>query len=125
VLQRVPQQHEDAVGIEWLLENVVRAQLRGLDGSLNRGVSADHHDLCRWVDLLDAAQSLEAVHARHLHVHEHEVRPPLLVFGDAIRGVAGGADLVALELQELAERGPDALLVIDDEDASAHLAVVL
>jgi hypothetical protein len=34
-------------------------------------------------------------------------------------------DLVTLELQELAERGPNALLVIDDEDASAHLGVVL
>ena len=27
--------------------------------------------------------------------------------------------------QQLPERGPDALLVIDDEDASAHLGVVL
>jgi hypothetical protein len=34
-------------------------------------------------------------------------------------------DLVALELEQLTERGPDALLVIDDEDASAHLEVVL
>jgi hypothetical protein len=34
-------------------------------------------------------------------------------------------DLVPLELQELSERGPDPLLVVDDEDASAHLVVVL
>jgi hypothetical protein len=32
---------------------------------------------------------------------------------------------VALELQKLAERGSDSLLVVDDEDASAHLGVVL
>jgi hypothetical protein len=34
-------------------------------------------------------------------------------------------DLVALELEQLAERGPYALLVVDDENAPAHLGVVL
>jgi hypothetical protein len=30
--------------LEWLLENVVRAELRRLDRGLDRGMSADHDD---------------------------------------------------------------------------------
>ena len=43
------------------------------------------------------------------------------VLGDAVDRVADRAHLVALELEQLAERGADALLVVDDEDPSAHL----
>ena len=42
--------------------------------------------------------------------------------------VRRGAHLVALELEQLAERRADALLVVDDEDAAVHgdgLGVVL
>jgi hypothetical protein len=87
-------------------------------------VAADHHHRRRWVDLLDTPQPFEAIHPGHLHVHEHEVRTPLLVLGNAVGRVACRANLVALELEELAECGPDALLVVDDEDASAHLTVL-
>ena len=43
-----------------------------------------------------------------------------LVLGDAVGRVGDGAHLVALELEQLAERGANALLVVDDEDAAAH-----
>ena len=44
------------------------------------------------------------------------------VLGEPVDRVGDGAHLVALELEQLAERGADALLVVDDEDAAAHLA---
>ena len=76
------------------------------------------------VDLLDAPERLEPVHPGHLHVHEHEVRTPLLVLGDPVGRVADRVHLVALELEQLAERCADSLLVVDDEDASAHLVAL-
>ena len=39
---------------------------------------------------------------------------------DAAHRVRGGAHLEALELEELAEGGADALLVVHDEDATVH-----
>src|SRR5205085_801854 len=41
MLERIPQRDEDAVRVERLLEDVVRAKLGCFDGRLDRGVPAD------------------------------------------------------------------------------------
>jgi hypothetical protein len=83
-------------------------------------VAADHHDDGGGVELAQAFQRLDAVDPRHLHIHEDQVRLPLPVLRDAVGGAADAAHLVTLVLEQLAERRADSLLVIDDEDASAH-----
>jgi hypothetical protein len=48
------------------------------------------------------------------------MRSPALVFRDAIRGAAQGADLVSLELEQLSKCGAYALLVVDYENPAIH-----
>src|SRR5690348_12383194 len=116
MLERVPERDENTIGVERFLENVVGAELRRLDGGLDRSVAADHHDDRAWIALLDLAQGLEAVDAGHLDVKEDEVRLPAFILGDPVDGVRDGAYLIPLELEQLAECGPHALLVVDDEN---------
>ena len=120
VLQRVAQRDENAVGVERLLENVVCAQLRGFDGGLNRRVSADHDDDRARIALLDLLERLDAVDAGHLHIEEDEIRPLLGVFRQTVHGISDRAHLVTLELEQLPECGADALLVVDDQNATRH-----
>jgi hypothetical protein len=101
-LERVPEEQEHTVGVERLLEEVVRAGLRRLDGRLDRAVPAHHHDQCGRVGLTQAAERVEAVHAGHLHVHEDEVRPEPLVLGEPFRSAGRDAHVVALVLEQLA-----------------------
>ena len=94
--------------------------LRRLHGGLDRGVTTDHHDDRGGILLAQLPERLEPVDPRHLHIHEDEMRLEARVLGEAVDGVRHGPHLVALELEQLAERGPNALLVVDDEDAAAH-----
>src|SRR5687768_10280172 len=87
-------------------------------------MTADHDDSCAGVDLTNALQRLHAVHAGHLHVEKDEVRPPFLIFGDPVDCIRDRTDLVALVLEELSESRANPLLVVDDEDSSAHPVVL-
>src|SRR5690349_1555620 len=120
MLQCISQRDENAIGIQRLLEDIIGAELRRLDRGLDRRMTADHYDNRRRVFLLDPLQRLDAIDARHLHIEEHEIRPPLLVFTDAVDCIGHRVHLVALELEELTERRPDTLFVVDDENSSAH-----
>ena len=121
MLERVAQRDQNAIGVERLLENVVGAELRRLDRGLDGRVAADHHDdrardRCSRMRLSASSPSMP----RHLHVHEDEIRVPLLVLGDRVDRVRDRAHLVAVVLEQLAERGANPLLVVDDEDLRAH-----
>ena len=63
------------------------------------------------------SQHLEAVHARHLDVEQHQVRR--LALGEREPFLAGrGADeLVAFVFERHPQRIADGRLVVDDEDA--------
>src|SRR5690606_33520452 len=71
-------------------------------------------------ELFDAAQCLDPVHTRHLHIEKHELRPPSLEGGNGLGTVRFAPDLVPLVFEELAQRRPDALLVVDHQNAPAH-----
>ncbi len=75
------------------LEQVARGA--GLDDLLHVLVVVVHaqdEDLDRGVALLDVARRLEAVHARHDHVHEHDVGTQGLDLLEGLTSVAGLAD---------------------------------
>ena len=116
--QRIPQRDENAIGVEWLFQDVVRPVLRRLHGSLDRRVPADHHDDGVRILLAQLSQRFEAVDPRHLHIHEDEMGMKARVLREAIHGVTRRAHLEAFELEELAECGADPLLVVDDQDAT-------
>src|SRR2546427_10262850 len=68
---------QDAVGVERLLQEIVRAQLGRLDRGLDRSMTGDHHDLRVRVELAQLSQRLEAVHALHLDVQKDQMGPEL------------------------------------------------
>ena len=86
-----------------------------LDG-VERGVGRDHHDLHRRVDRLDALEKLDAVHPRHLHVHEDHVRSETRQDCQHLLAAAGGEDLVA-RLEDHADGFTRAFLVVDHQYA--------
>ena len=84
---------------------------------LGLGEGRDHDD-GREALLADHGRSLEAVHARHLDVHEDDVRVQPARELDGLLAVARLADhVVALLLQHLAEVHADDGLVLGDDDA--------
>ena len=120
VLQRVAERQQDAVGIKRLFEEVVRAELRGFDGGLDRAVSGDHHHLGVGIELAQLAQRLEAVHPLHLHIQEDEVRPELGVEPQRLPPRRAGLHFDLFELEHLLQRFADALFVVDHQHAAAH-----
>ena len=63
-------------------------------------------------------QQLDAVHARHLEVGQHQVGRELLELAERLEAVGGGLDRVALVAQELGQRGARVDLVVDDQNVS-------
>jgi hypothetical protein len=118
--ERVPQSDENPIGVQRLLEDVVRAPLRRFHSGLDCRMPADHDDDRGRVDFAQPFQSFEAVDPGHLHVEENQMWPEALVLGDAVGRVVRRANLVALELEQLSERLADSCLVIDDQDFSRH-----
>ena len=118
--QRVADGEQHAVGVERLLEEVVGAELGGLDRRLDRAVTRDHDDDRVRVLLAQLLQHLEPVESRHLDVEQHQVRPALAVEAERLVAGAGLQHLVALVVEQLLQRGADARLIVHHEDAVAH-----
>ena len=104
-----------AEGLDQVLEGPVGQRvLHRLQGRVGR----DHHDLDAGVDALDAAEELDAVHLRHLDVHEDQVRVEALQRTQRRFTAIGGGDVVP-GLEDHAERFPRPHLVVHHEDARA------
>jgi hypothetical protein len=72
-LERILGQREDLRGVEWLHHVVERAVLHRLDGGLRRAKGGHEDDQLPGVHPAHVLQGLDAAHAAHAHVHEHEV----------------------------------------------------
>ena len=88
---------------------------RSLHG-VERRVGRDHHDLHPRIERLHALEELDAVHPRHLHVHEDHVRAHRRQDGQHLLAAPGREDLVA-RLEDHADGLAWAFLVVDDQDA--------
>ena len=99
------------------LHEVVHRALRQRLGGRGRVVHGrEHHDREVGVDLQREGDELEARHARHAHVGEHQHE---LLAGEQVeRGRAGfaGGHIVAARAEELAQRAADELLVVHHDD---------
>jgi len=123
LLQGVAQDQQDPLALERLFHEIERAELGRLDRGADRAVARDHHHRQLGLALAELGQHLETVHPRHLDIEEHRVR---LQDFDALQRFGAGCRLLeheSLVLKDSLERGPDVLLVIDDENAGlAHKA---
>ena len=119
-----PRQHQRAldggahlfVG-ERLDQVLVRAQPHGLDGRLHRRVRGhqDHLDLGR--ARADAAQHLEAVHARHRQIAQHHLRVVVEALEALFARTRGDHLALPVVAEQDRQRAPHVGLIVDDEDA--------
>src|SRR4029077_12440432 len=101
------------------LRDVARAAR--LEGPLpfahhRQGGERNHRNVSRSFVVLQAAGERQPVHARHLHVHEDEVRGAGREPLERLLGAARHLDSKAFALEHRAGEQPVRLVVLDDED---------
>src|SRR5262249_52904603 len=122
VLERVLEEPEELVRLEWLLEDVKRAgALRGLHRLAHRAVGSDDEDLERGIAPLQLTGELQAVAVGQHQIHDRGVRIALAERAQRLAHAAGRAHAVALALERHAQAIGDGLLVVDDEN---HLSAL-
>src|SRR3546814_11248870 len=100
---------QQAVRLERLLDEVVGAQLDGVDGGLDVAVAGDHHHRRGRRFLLHGAEDLHAVERRVLQpdIEHHEARPALAPQFPRAVAVAGNAGLITLLLPDTRDQHAD------------------
>ncbi len=116
LLERLLEHDLQLLDVDRLAEVVLRAQLHGLDGGLHRAVGRHHDDHRLRADLLDLGQQLDAVHARHAQVGQHDVGLDLLEQLQPGARVVRARDLVAVLVEQRLERRGGVHLVVDDHE---------
>ena len=119
VLERPRDGEQHLFERERLLDEVVRAELGGLHGGLDRAVPGDHHDDRVGPDALELGERLEPVHALHPDVEDGEVWRLVGDDPERVRTAADSGDAVPLVFQDAAHRRLDRGLVVDDQDMLA------
>ncbi len=101
---------------ERLGDIVKRALLHGLDRGLDRSECGheDHGQL--GVDLADLREQLEPVHARHLQVGDHALRPLVGNTRERSAGIGRRDHHVALAAENRCDAVAHKFFVIDDEN---------
>ena len=116
--QGLVDEDQDLGDFEGLEDVVEGAHLGGLDGGFRRSEGGHDDDGKLGLDGAHGLKGLEAVHARHAHVHDDEVEPLGLHHGQAGLPAAGRPNGVAFLAQELLEALPQMRIVVNDQDRS-------
>ena len=121
-LERAPDRDLQALGRGRLDDEVDRAGAHGADGGVDRSVRGLHDHGRAGGERRDPAQHLDAVHARHDEVEQHERDGPLGAFDDlqGLLAALGGLGVVAQTLDQLFEDATLGGIVIDDQDELGH-----
>jgi hypothetical protein len=118
--ERVPQRDQQPIPTDGLFQEIARPQAGGLHGRLDGPVPRHHQHRKARARLEQLLEDGEPVHVRQLDVQEHGVdRPCERNLQPELPG-PGQLGVVARQLQRLAEREEDVLLVVDEEDAVGH-----
>ncbi|SST11196.1 Uncharacterised protein [Acinetobacter baumannii] len=125
-LQQVQASHGVDLGFEdhpvvRLGEEVVAARLQALHqrlGFAEGGEEDDRHQLLAGL-LLDPPGSLEAIHHRHHHVHQDQLRPLGLEQRHRLQAVAGGQHAMPLAADDGRQQQAVGRVVLGDENRQA------
>ena len=120
--ERVANHEHRLVERQRLLDEIERAQTRGLDRSLDRAVTG-HHDNGAAVGEpgRPLAQQRDAIDVRHPDVEQHEVGDLTRARGACLCSVGRYIHLVALLGEDLLQQAADVRLVVDHENVwTAH-----
>ncbi len=116
VVERPPDGTEKLLVREGLGEILVSPGLDGLDGTLDRGVAGDHHQLGLLVVLAHVPDEVHAADLRHLQIRDDELGGRGLEMRYGLRDARGRGHPVALDLEVPAEHLQRALRVVHDEN---------
>ncbi len=116
LVERVPDQQHGLVHRERLFQEVEGAQLGGLDRGLDGAVAGDHDDRRGGVALLEAPQDFQAVDAGQPDVEQEQVVVFLRRGFQAFLAGGYGVGFPAFFLEDVAQRGANAALVVDHQD---------
>ena len=106
----------ELLGVERLLDVVVRALLHRLHGGVDRRLPGDDDALRRDLALLQLAQQREPVELGHLEVGEHDAVPLRGERVERLLTVRDDLDVVAGVLEDGAQTGRDRGFVVRDEN---------
>ena len=86
----------DLIGIERLVDIVVRAIFQRCDGRFDRGVTGHDNDQHVGTDFVQAALQLDAVGATHLDIDESNVESLLSHTCESVTGALGSSHVITL-----------------------------
>jgi hypothetical protein len=114
---------EELLAVDGLGEEIVGSRLQTADAFLLGVQRGDHHDRQHRVARVGAnpATGFEAVEAGHDDVEEDEVGPLRGNLPQGFFAALGGADLVAVESQDVVEQRDVGCRVIDHEDSRGRV----
>jgi hypothetical protein len=120
LVHRVLQREEQLLRRERLLDEVEGAEPRRAHRGLDRAVAAHHHHRQLGVVGAQLLEHRDPVAAGHGDVQQHDVEAAAVLAHRLERrlAVGGGDDLPALVGEQAGQRAADALLVVDDQDAT-------
>ena len=106
---------------DWLHQVVVGAALEGGDGVFDRAVRGDQeHERFR-IDLEQASEQFQPVHAGELHVAQGKIETRLARPAQRDLGRFTRSDGETLLREKLGETGPNDRLVVDDQDVGRSI----
>ena len=122
MVERAPDDHQQLVDLERLLQVVERAELHRLDRALDGRVRRHHQNLRplafrRRADVL--ADQIEAAHLRHHVVDDEDVEAALREQPLRLPRARRLDDVVAVVAQRAAERLQDLFFVVDEQNGAA------
>jgi hypothetical protein len=117
LVEGVPETHQHPVAGKWLLDEIERALLGGLDRCADRSMAGHHHHWEGIVDGPDPIEHFEAVHSRHLDVEQHEIGTFAFDQRQSFLTRGCGEKFVSLVLEGHLQRVANGGLVVDDENA--------
>jgi hypothetical protein len=118
VLERAEHRDLEGLGLDRLVDEVVRARAHRRDRDIEPAVAREHDRRRVRVALGELRAQLDAGHLRHLDVGDHHVHGLAPEALETLLTGEAGVDVEAALLQDVAQKQRGILLVVDDEDAS-------
>ena len=120
VIERALDRHQEAIGIERLLEEVKGPVLHRLHGRGDRAVAGDHHHTHVRILLLQLLQRLDAIDPLHLDVEQDQVERTEPEGRQRLAPRTGGGNLIPLVAEHLRQDVANRALVVDHQDPPLH-----
>jgi hypothetical protein len=117
-LQRPAHDQQQPVGLEWLFDEVIGAELNGIHRRLDRAMARDHHHRHMRLLAMQRLQDPQTIQPRvpQPDVEHYEARPPRMERADRIIRIRRLAREIALVAQHAVDQHADIGFVVDDED---------